>query len=857
MSRKGFQLPRMVRWLIKRLADEEMLASVTEDLEVRCQNAAERFGPLRSRMWCGIHIVSLLLSFAVESLIWRWSLFRSYLKVAVRQILRQRVHSLINIVGLAVGMACFILIGLWVRDELSFDRFHEKKDRIFRILNLLEDGDLIPSPTYALAPALKDLHPEVAEFSRVIPWHSSLVKHADKSFQEFGIHLADPGFFRMFTFPFIRGNPETALEDRHAIVLTERAADKYFGSEDPIGKVLFLAQENADFTVTGVIADVPANSHLQFDLITRVELLGEDRLARWEEWVGPCYIMLRPGTSVPDFEAKISGIYREYVDPEATFSPVLQPLVRVHLYENGRPGDVKKVYAFSLIALFILLMACINFMNLATARSAKRAQEVGMRKVIGAHRPQIVRQFLGEALAVAVVALILAVVLVEASLPWFNRFTAKELILLSGASVGTILALILATALTGFVAGSYPAFYLASFQPADTLRRHAGGSDRASSLRKMLIVFQFAISVGLITCTLVVANQLRFIQTMDLGLDRANVLGLANNPALIQRFDDFKSALEGQAGILHVTAGAQIPTQVGQSIEIDWEGNPDPDRLPVDYTVVDYDFFETFDMKIVQGRSFSRRFPTDESEACIINRTAANRMGVEDPIGMTIYMAHPAWPEDFRRARIIGVVKDFHARSVHSAIRPFVFRMYKPWHVFGFVKVDGNRIPEAIGHIETAFKTFAPDYPFQYMFYDEFFNGQYIKERQLGRLFNGFSLLSVLIACLGLFGLASYTIEQKTKEIGIRKVLGASIPGIMTLTAREFIKWVLAANLIGWPVAHFAMHKWLAEFAYRVRLSPAVFGIAAGLSLLIALLTVAFHSFKAAVADPVDSLRYE
>ncbi len=857
MSIEGFQLPRMVRWLIKRLADEELLASVTEDFESRCRSAADRLGPLRARLWCGIHILSLLSSFAVESLVWRWGLIRSYIKLAFRQILRQRVYSTINIVGLAVGIACFFLIGLWVRDELSFDRFHEKKDRIFRILNKMEDGDLIPSPTYALAPALKALHPEVVEYSRVIPWYSSLVRHGDKVFQEFGIHLADPGFFRMFTFPFIRGNPDTALEDRHAIVLTERAARKYFGNGDPIGEVLFLDHENADFTVTGVILDVPPNSHLQFDIITRVELLGEDRLARWEEWVGPCYIMLRPGTSAPDFETKIAGIYREYVDPEARFSPVLQPLVKVHLYENGQPGDVKKVYAFSAIALFILLMACINFMNLATARSARRAQEVGMRKVIGAYRPQIVRQFLGEALAVSFIALILAVILVEVALPWFNRFTAKSLTLLSGASLGMILGLVSVAAFTGFVAGSYPAFFLSSFQPVDTLRRHAGRGSRAAALRKMLIVFQFAVSVGLITCTLVVSSQLRFIQTMDLGLDREHVLGLVNNPVLNQRFDDFKSALEGKPGVLHVTAGAQPPTEVGQSISIDWEGNPHPDMLNVDYSVVDYDFFETFEMRIVQGRSFSRRFPTDEKQACIINRTAADRMGVEDPIGMVIYMAHPAWPEEFRRARIIGVVKDFHARSVHTAIRPFVFRMYRPWHVYGFIKVDGNRTAEAIEHVEESFRTHAQDYPFQYMFYDELFNRQYVKERQLGRLFNGFSLLSVLIACLGLFGLASYSTEQKTKEIGIRKVLGASVPKILTLTAREFVKWVAVANLVGWPVAYFLMYRWLGEFAYRVRLGPAVFGLAAGLALLIALLTVAFHSLKAALSNPVESLRYE
>jgi hypothetical protein len=376
-------------------------------------------------------------------------------------------------------------------------------------------------------------------------------------------------------------------------------------------------------------------------------------------------------------------------------------------------------------------------------------------------------------------------------------------------------------------------------------------------LRKILIVFQFAISVGLITCTLVVSGQLRFIRTMDLGLDRERVLGFSNNPELIKRFDEFKNALEKTPGILNVTAGAQAPTQVGQSISIDWEGNPDSESLPVDYSVVEYDFFETFDMKILQGRSFSRRFPTDEREACIINQTAAKRLGMEDPIGMTIIMNHPAWPEDFRRARIIGVVKDFHARSVYSAIRPFVFRMYKPWHFYGFIKVEGKRIPETLKQIESVFKTYAPDYPFLYMFYDEFFNGQYLNEQQLARLFSGFSLLSILISCLGLFGLASFTAEQKTKEIGIRKVLGATISDIIRLTTKEFLKWVALATLIAWPLAYLVMHSWLQDFAYKVKLGPAVFLLAALLALAISLVTVSYHALRATLANPIDSLRYE
>ncbi|NIO48658.1 MAG: FtsX-like permease family protein [Candidatus Aminicenantes bacterium] len=781
----------------------------------------------------------------------------SHIKIALRHLARQKGYSFIKIMGLTIGMACFILIGLWVRDELSFDQFHQKKERIFRILNKTDEGDFIPSPTYALAPALKSLYPEVEEFSRVWFWHSSLVKYRDKSFEEDRIYMADPGFFRMFSFPFVKGEPETALADRKAIVLTEDAALRYFDTEDPIGKVLYLAEDRADFTVTGVIENIPPNSHMQFDFMIRVEFLGEDRLARWEEWTGPCYILLRKDASASAFTTKIADIYKENVDPEVTFSPVLQSLTKVHLYEFGVPGSIKKVYVFSVIAIFILIMACINFINLTTARSAQRAKEVGMRKVIGALRSQIMRQFLGEALVVAFFSLILAVLLVEVFLPQFNLFTGKSLAFLSLASLSIILTLILTTFAVGLLAGSYPALFLSSFQPVHTLKGQLKFENRGSAVRKILIVFQFAISVGLITCTLIVSRQLNYIQRLDIGLNRENVVILLNNPELRPRFELFKDRLQTKPGIKSVTSAAQGPTWVGESISIDWEGNPSDDWLPVDYTVVDYDFFKTFGMEITQGRSFSPEFATDIDEACIINELAAKRMGLENPIGTSIYMGHPAWEESFRKARVIGVVKDFHDRTLRTAVRPFVFRMYRPWHQYIFIKIDRAQVQEALGTIENTFKTSVPGYPYRFMFYDEAYNRQYMSEHQLGRLFNVFSLLSIVISCLGLFGLAAYTAEQRTKEIGIRKILGASILGIVSLTTREFLKWVAAANLVAWPVAYLVMSQWLRDFAYKVSIGPLVYCISGGLTLIIALFTVSFQSIKAAQANPVDSLRYE
>ena len=857
MNKNNFRPPGWVWFILRWFADEEMLISMEEDLEARYAKTAEKFGSVLARFLCHLQGILLLFSFSLESFIWGITMFRNYLKVALRHIKRRKVYSFITILGLTIGMACFILIGLWVKDELSFDKFHEKKDRIYLILNRMQDGNADFNITYALGLALKAEYPEVEEACRVCLWFGSHVKYQDKIYAERNIYLADPSFFKIFSFPFIKGNPETALSDRFSIVLTEQIAQKYFGDEDPIGKVLHVALMQGDFTVTGVIENIPLNSHLRFDIIGRIEFLGEDRLARWEEWSGPNYVLLRPDVSPTDFEVRISGIYKKNLDPDTTYVPELQSITRVHLYELGSPGQVKKVTMFSVIAVIILLMACINFMNLATAQSSKRALEVGMRKVIGALRRQIIRQFLGEAILIAFFALVLSLIVVEAVLPYFNQFTGKSLVLLSGANFPLVLSLLLITLGTGILAGSYPSLFLSAFQPVQALKSQLSFRNKGGGIRKALIVVQFAISVGLIVCTLLVSSQLRFIQRQDLGLDRHHVVGAYVYPVLNEQFEAFKNFLLTQPGIKDVTSAAQLPFRVGENIQIDWEGNPNDEMMSVDYTCVDFDFFKTFNMQILQGRSFSKEFPTDEKTACVISETAARRMGIANPIGINIYMNHPAWPESFRPARVIGVVRDFHARSLHTAIRPFVFRMYKPWHQYAFIKIDGTQTQEALARIEEAYKTYSPGIPFDYLFLDEAFNLQYTSERQLGELFNGFSLLSVIIACLGLFGLASYAAEQKTKEIGIRKVLGASIPGIVAMTVREFLKWILIANLLAWPLAYFVMSKWLQNFAYKVSIGPLVFVLSAGLTLIVAVLTVSYHSLKSALANPVDSLRYE
>ena len=787
----------------------------------------------------------------MPSLIWSW------IKIALRRIKRQKGTSFLNIAGLTLGMACFILIVLWVRNELSFDKFHTKKDRLFRIQNKHSNGDCVNSITYALPPVLKDKYPEVEEMARVWPWHRSLVKYQDKSFDEENYYLTDPGFFKMFSFPFIHGDPESALQDKYSVVLTQKAAQRYFGDENPVGKILYLAAHDADFKVTGVIENIPPNSHLQFDMVSRVEWLGEDRLARWSEWVALAYILLRTGDSAETVNSKIAGIYREYIDPEYAVEPVLQPLTKVHLYWYGRTGSIVEIYIFSIIAIFILVMACINFMNLSTARSTQRAREVGLRKVVGATRSQVMRQFLGEALLFSCLSMVLALLCVSTVLPAFNNFTAKALTLFSGANVSIFLILSLTVLVTGLTAGSYPAFFMSSFRPVKILKNRMTKNPGGSVFRRILIVFQFTISAGLIVCTLIVYKQLRYVQNKDLGLNREHIVILNNNPDLGRKFDLFREELKSKSGILNVTSAAQMPMQVGQSVPINWEGNPNKEPVLWAYTMADYDFFETFDMEISQGRSFSKEFSTDEKSACIINETAAKMLGVENPIGTNIYFGHMALDPSLRNLHVVGVVKNFHYRSMYNSLGPFLFRFYKPYHFYVFVKLDAHQIKEGLQNTKTVFAKYAPDYPFRYEFMDEAFNRQYASDRELRRLFNLFSVLSVLVACLGLFGLAAFTAEKKSKEIGIRKVLGATVPQILNMLTREFMILVGISNLIAWPIGYYLMSRWLQGFAYRVSFGFGIFILSGFITVFISVLAISMQALKAATSDPVKALRYE
>ena len=783
-------------------------------------------------------------------------MLKNYLKVVLRNIKRHPGYSFINITGLAIGMACCILIMLWVQDELSYDTFHENKDTLYRVITQDPDakGDLGNSTIpYALVPILKTEFPEIANFTRYqdLSWRlNSSFAYQEKKFYEPNFFLADPSFFEMFRFPFIKGDPATALQDPHSIVFTENTAHKYFGDEDPMGKVLRV-NNVADLKVTGVIKNLPLNTHMQFDLISPIQILGNQKITSWD-WESFSYIQLRPHTDVEEFRAKIAGALTKHSPQTWIKSKVnFQPVTKIHLHQ-GR-GDIRLIYIFSSVAFFILLIGCINFMNLATARSANRAREVGLRKVVGAQKAQLIRQFFNESLLLAFIAIFLAVILVQVVLKAFNNMTSKQLTLNIIANPALFLGLLALTVLVGIISGSYPALFLSAFRPVQVLKSGFSGHSGGSLFRKILVILQFSISVVLIIGSTIVYQQLDYIQNKDLGWDRENVIAMPINNELKQQFESLKHELEQNPNILQVIATSTIPTQIGNTNPILWEGKETDEPASIKFVVSDHDYIKTFGMKILQGRDFSREYETDLNNF-IVNEEAVKLMKLESPLGKQVRFMGVT-------GQIIGVVEDFNFRHMRYEIMPLIITIHPRNYYYFYkhiaVKLSPTDIPKSVEYVKTVCAKYSPHFPFKYRFVDDDYNNMYIYERYVARISNTFTFLAVFIACLGLFGLASFMTEQRTKEIGVRKVLGASVPGIIVLLTKEFSKWVVIANVFAWPVAYYSMSKWLNNYSYRVPIFWWIFLAAGAAALITASLTVSYQAVKAARANPADALRYE
>jgi putative ABC transport system permease protein len=718
----------------------------------------------------------------------------------------------------------------------------------------------------------KNDFPDLRHVIRIIAGGDPLVRHQDKIFQEELFYFADPGIFEVFTLPLIKGDAKTALADPNSVVLTAAMAQKYFGDEEPLGKIINIDDE-FDLKVTGVMQEIPRAAHFHFDFLGSMKLLeqafGEQEFKNWGSNNYATYLLFPKDYPVENFTQAIPAfIGRHHPDGEEAISQTtlhLQRLTDIHLHsqldsEIEANGNIVYVYIFSAIALFLLLIACVNFMNLATARSANRAKEVGLRKVVGAERRQLIRQFLGETIFMALISLFLAIVFVEVALPAFNAFAGKELSLRSQSAPFIFFSLIGISVFVGVIAGSYPAFFLSRFQPVAVLKGQKAGATR-SRFRSALVVFQFAISIILIVGMGVVYNQLEYCRTKNLGLNKEHVVVLPMDQDMVQRYAGIKSQLLQHPHVVNVAASKRVPS--GRLLDSSGGSVPVDDSYePLDFRIanvrVDHTFVDTYGLQMAAGRNFSVAFPTDSTEAFILNETAVSKIGWPSPeaaLGRPLQYGN-------RRGRIIGVVKDFNYESLHQPITPIVMYIAPSSFNSLSVKIRPDRpedVAATLEFLKNKWQEYRPNFPFQYSFIDERYELLYQSEHRLGQIFGTFSVLAVFIACLGLFGLTSYTAEQRTKEIGIRKVLGASVSTIVVLLSKDFTRLVVVATLAAWPIAYYAMNRWLQEFAYRINIhqQSATFLLAAALALAIALATVIFQAVKAALANPVKSLRYE
>jgi len=790
-------------------------------------------------------------------------MFKNYFKIALRNLFRHKGYSFINLSGLALGMACTLVILFWVQDELSYDRFHQNADAIYRVnVEWKENSAKWAKTPGLLAAAMQAEIPEVINAARLHKRPKLVMRYDEKAFYEEGKLRVDPALFEMFSFPFVKGNCENWTQ---GIVITESLARKYFGEEEPLGKVLNI-NNWYDVPVTGVIRDLPHNSYIQLDCVLQLEALKRFWPGgfTWGNFSHETFVQLHTGADPASVGAKITNLlFKNFPQISPYVNKLyLQPLTEVYLTaEIGGGqfvnGDRKYVYIFSIIAFVVLLIACINFMNLSTARSLNRAKEVGLRKVIGSSRVQLLKQFLGESILLAIVAAVLAIILVEMLLPAFNQLAGKMLKLDYG-EVKLLLGLALITLVTGIVAGSYPAIYLSSFKPIAVLK---GGQfesgNRRAGVRHLLVVTQFALAIMLIIGTIVIHRQLHFMTHTKLGFDKDNVVYVPAKANFGAQYEAVKQELLKFPEIGSVAANSILPTNTLNTSLIFWEGKPPNREYPVETNAVDYDYFTLLNMEFVAGRIFSPQHAADAASAFVLNEEAAKMMEMESPIGKEIRVGQ-------KQGTVIGVVRNAHFKSLRQKIEPQIFHLLADYNselvdLFGIVmiKIRGNGIPTALASIEAVWKGVNPNHPFEYHFLDETYDTLYTQEKRTSTLFNYFTVLAISISCLGLFGLAAFVAENRTKEIGIRKVLGASVSGIVTLLSKDFVKLVLLGNVIAWPIAYYMMKNWLQDFAYRINIGWWVFALAGGVALLIALLTVSIQAIKAALANPVEALRYE
>ncbi len=864
--------PPIAAWLLDRLVSSDIRYAALGDFEEIYAGLAEARGVAVARRWYWAQVVRSLLPFLLDSIRWSFIMLANYVKIALRNLQRHKSYATINIAGLAVGLACCLLIALYVRDELRVDGYHENADRIARVTFDFQT----PNVTRALAmvgppvgPALKAEFPEVVEAVRFLEGSFLFQRQDDPSvqFQEDNGLYADASALDVFSFRLYRGDPKTALAAPFSVILAKTTARRYFGDEDPIGQTLM--REGRAYTVTGLLHDVPAASHFTFDLLVSLSTLdtqAPDFMAEWWALVVNTYVLLDRPEAAAALDAKLPGYLErqlgEQMNEEGySYTLATEPLAGIYLHTRhhsslARRGNAATLYLFAGIALFILLIACINFTNLTTARAAERAKEVGVRKVVGAQRGQLATQFFGESLLMAFGAMGLALLTAALVLPAFNTFSGKTLSL--GVFMNPLFLLILfgIAGVVGVLAGGYPALVLSRFRPIAVLRGSLRATRHGNVLRKSLVVFQFGLSIALVVGTAVVFSQLDYMRTAHLGFDEEHMLTINfhADSTVQQQAEVVKQAFLQRADVVAVSVSGDIPGTGNMHASVTVEDSEGAmQSMPWRYVAADFDFIDNYGIEMVAGRAFSRDFPTDSSEAMIVNEAALKNLGyasAEQALGAS-------FDQFGRQGEIIGVARDFHLKSLQEEVEPVYVLLNPGRYRYFSLRLNTDNLAQTMAGLEALWGRLAPHRPFAYSFLDESLERQYRAEEQFGQVVGLFALLAIFIACLGLFGLASLTTRQRTKEIGLRKVLGAPVSSIVLLLTKEFVRLVVVAFVVAAPLIYLAMDRWLENFAYRTEIAWWIF-LAAGLAALgIAWLTVSFQAIRAALSNPVAALQVE
>lgn len=793
-------------------------------------------------------------------------MFYNYIKFALRNILRHKGYAAVNILGLSVGLACVILISMIIWNEMSFDSFNKKKDRVYRVYIENREGDNIVNVAPVMipfAPAAKADIPEI-EYAVRISHRGILSSYNNKNFYE-RVVFVDDKFFEVFSFPFISGNPATALVEPNTVVITQKIAEKYFGNENPIGKsLIFDSKEH--FLITGIIKDIPFNSHLQDDIFASFNTYNESNFPRLNDWGSfsndYTYIMLKPGADPFVVEKKLKGVLVSHIEEDYRdrFNMKIQKLTDIHfsklVHDDAQTTPLIFLYVLGAIGIFILLIASINFINLTTARASRRNKEIGIRKVSGASRFNLVIQFLSETFALTIVSAAIALLIAALLIPGVNDVLKQKLSLAILYDSGFLALTAFVLVMTALLAGAYPAFILSKPIPAAILKKNTAKKSRYS-LRAVLVVIQFAISVFLIIGTFTVFNQIDFMLSMNLGFPKDQIVVLNNNDEAIQENGlAFKHALLNSKYIKAASYSNGTPgSNTSSTSGFTPEGGTDKDEIMMQVINVDYDFLNTFDLEMKDGRFFSPEHSTDTSEAYILNETAVKKLGWKNPIGKRI--TKESTEPDSKYSSVIGVMPDFNYSSLENEISPTIFRLRPNGGRFLSLRLNTKDVKAALDFVGKIEASFSPTYPFDFFFIKERFETYSRSGVVIGKLLGFFSVLAVILSCIGILGLISYSTEQKSKEIGVRKVLGASVLSIVFMLCKEFVKWVMIANVIIWPLSYLAANKFLENFAYRTDINYFIFGGTLVLSMLITIVTVSFHTIKAAVANPIESLRYE